>query len=53
MGIGGTSIEAPSGLTESLTEQDPGDEVTLDLVDPDGRRSVTVRLAPRPPAFSG
>ena len=53
VGIGGTSIEAPSGLTESLTEQDPGDEVTLDLVDPDGRRSVTVRLAPRPPAFSG
>jgi S1-C subfamily serine protease len=53
VGVGGASIEAPSGLTESLTERDPGDEVTLDLVDPGGRRSVTVRLAPRPPAFSG
>jgi S1-C subfamily serine protease len=52
VGVGGAAIEAPAGLTESLTERDPGDEITVELLGPGGRRGVTVRLAARPPAFS-
>jgi S1-C subfamily serine protease len=52
VGVEGSTIEAPADLTESLTERDPGDEITVELLDPEGRRSVTVQLAARPPAFT-
>jgi S1-C subfamily serine protease len=51
VGVAGSAIDAPADLTEALTERDPGDRLTVELLDPGGRRSVTVRLAARPPAF--
>jgi S1-C subfamily serine protease len=49
--VDGDSIGSANDLTETLTRRGPGEEVDVTLVSSEGRRSVTLELAQRPPAF--
>jgi S1-C subfamily serine protease len=46
--IDGEAIRSPSDLTRLITEHDPGDEVDIVLITPQGEDTVTVELAVRP-----
>jgi len=46
--VGGQTITSPVDLSDAITERDPGETVEIELVTPDGRRTVTARLARRP-----
>lgn len=50
--IDGEQVVNNNALTEILADRDPGDEIEIRLVGPDGDRTVTVVLEQRPPAFS-
>ena len=49
IGVGGAEIESADDLTEALARLSPGDEVTIEVVDPRGRRATELELAERPP----
>ena len=51
--IEGEEIASPEDLTDVLADFDPGDEVTLTLVGPDGEREVEVELEERPVTLGG
>ncbi|HZK52407.1 MAG TPA: trypsin-like peptidase domain-containing protein [Actinomycetota bacterium] len=51
--IEGDEIASPEDLTDVLADYDPGDEVTLTLVGPDGEREVEVELEERPVTLGG
>jgi S1-C subfamily serine protease len=53
VGVGGTRIHDPSDLTSLVALQDPGEEVTLQVVRGKRRRDVTVTLGERPERPSG
>ena len=49
----GEEITSADDLIQTLIDRDPGDEVTLDIVAPEGARSQSVTLVARPPSFAG
>lgn len=49
--VGDTEVRADRDLTEALTELDPGDEVEVEVVAPDGVVTLDVTLTRRPPSF--
>ena len=50
-GIDGDEITSGDDLTETLTGLDPGDEVSVDVVNVDGDRTIELVLAERPITF--
>jgi len=50
--IDGAGIQSDADLTSALAEHEPGDRVSVELLDAGGRRTVTVRVDARPPAFT-
>jgi S1-C subfamily serine protease len=46
--VSGESIESPADLSEVITRHDPGDEVEIEIVTPDGTETIDVRLDRRP-----
>jgi S1-C subfamily serine protease len=49
--IDGQPVISNNDLGEILAELDPGDEIDIELVGPEGERTVTVELDQRPPEF--
>jgi S1-C subfamily serine protease len=49
--INGEPVRNNVELTEMLAQHDPGDEIEIRVVGPDGERTVQVTLDQRPPAF--
>jgi serine protease Do len=49
--IDGNAVDNNVALTEILADHDPGDEVEIRVVGPDGERTVDVVLDQRPPEF--
>jgi serine protease Do len=48
--VAGDEVESADDLTKVLASFSPGDEVIVEVVDPEGRRAVELELAERPPA---
>jgi S1-C subfamily serine protease len=46
--VAGKEIRSAGDLTRALAKYDPGDSVTIEVVDPLGPRRVTLKLARRP-----
>lgn len=51
--VGDTTIESGEDLTEALTGLEPGDEVSVEVVTPEGTDTVTLTLGLRPITFEG
>jgi S1-C subfamily serine protease len=49
--IDGDQVTDNNALSEILANRNPGDEIDIRLVGPDGERTVTVTLDQRPPEF--